>query len=171
MAVLSCYKGDFLETGLRSAQRRYTWKAWVLPKLHSYSISERNRQAHYQYLMLRNVQMNIVLQMYSLLSIHTIAVLRPAHTIICGDTIDIWKQEGAKANRFFNNSKYISREHCIAENFLQAIHKTIPNCTCNHACEETKYTMSFENMAVNSTGWYFEFRNRDPVTRVKIVAD
>ena len=90
----------------------------------------------------------------------------------CGDTSDIWKQKRKRKNHFFNNAKYISQEICIEEQLKQAIYKTAPDCTCTHACEETKYSVSFEFLTVNFTGgWYFEIRNIDPVTRVKIVPD
>ena len=83
----------------------------------------------------------------------------------------MWKQHHAPIQMMFNNSKYASRDRCIADLLWQATLRKFPICTCGRACKESVYTTTATKTKSSNGVWYFRLLNKGAVTELDLVAD
>ena len=90
----------------------------------------------------------------------------------CRDVIDIWKRIHEINVKPFSNPKYSSRKDCLREMLDKAMFKTLPNCTCSPACEETTYRAESRKANRQKAGsWRLLLYHRNAVTKVKLHPD
>ena len=88
----------------------------------------------------------------------------------CNDVLDYWQTSPTTITDSFEHPKYRSRQECIKDLLDEAIVKTIPNCECNLACNETIYTATDRilNNQNLSGSWHLVLYHRNAVTTVEL---